>query len=156
MRATGALRPLSKTFYAQKAPGLGSAALSRVADAARARRFRRIRLVCISRPPFTGRGTTEHHRTAFNLTQSLRALLAGRGVRVHAALTGPTDTDMTRGFEIPKATPEAVARAIFDAVANGEEDIFPDPMSAAVADGWRSGVAKELERQNLAFVPANA
>jgi len=93
---------------------------------------------------------------AFNLTQSLRALLAGRGVRVHAALTGPTDTDMTRGFEIPKATPESVARAIFDAVADGEEDIFPDPMSAAIADGWRSGVAKELERQNMAFVPANA
>jgi NAD(P)-dependent dehydrogenase (short-subunit alcohol dehydrogenase family) len=41
---------------------------------------------------------------AFNLTQSLRALLAGRGVRVHAVLTGPTDTDMTRGFDIPKAS----------------------------------------------------
>jgi len=93
---------------------------------------------------------------AFNLTQSLRALLAGRGVRVHAALTGPTDTDMTRGFEIPKATPESVARAIFDAVERGEEEIFPDPMSAAIADGWRSGVAKELERQNAAFAPANA
>ena len=93
---------------------------------------------------------------AFNLTQSLRALLAGRGVRVHAALTGPTDTDMTRGFEIPKATPESVARAIFDAVDDGEEDIFPDPMSAAVADGWRSGVAKEMERQNAAFVPSAA
>jgi len=93
---------------------------------------------------------------AFNLTQSLRALLAGRGVRVHAALTGPTDTDMTRGFETPKATPASVARAIFDAVERGEEEIFPDPMSAAIADGWRSGVAKELERQNAAFVPANA
>ena len=90
---------------------------------------------------------------AFNLTQSLRALLAGRGVRVHAVLTGPVDTDMTRGFEIPKATPEAVARAIFDGVANGEEDIFPDPMSRAVADGWHGGVAKALERQNAALVP---
>ena len=67
----------------------------------------------------------------FNLTQSLRALLAARGVRVHAVLTGPTDTDMTRGFEIPKASPESVARAIFDGVENGEEDIFPDPMSAS-------------------------
>ncbi len=89
---------------------------------------------------------------AFNLTQSLRALLAGRGVRVHAALTGPTDTDMTQGFEIPKASPEAVARAIFDAVDRGEEDIFPDPMSASVADNWRSGVAKALEREQAAFV----
>jgi NAD(P)-dependent dehydrogenase (short-subunit alcohol dehydrogenase family) len=90
---------------------------------------------------------------AFNMTQSLRALLAGQGVRVHAALTGPTDTDMTRGFEIPKTAPSSVARAIFDAIGNGEEDIFPDPMSAAIADGWHSGVAKEMERQNAAFVP---
>ena len=89
---------------------------------------------------------------AFNMTQSLRALLAGRGVRVHAVLTGPTDTDMTRGIDIPKASPEAVARAIFDAVDVGEEDIFPDPASASVADSWRSGVAKALERQNAAFV----
>jgi len=56
----------------------------------------------------------------FNMTQSLRALLAGQGVRVHAVLTGPTDTDMTRGFEIPKASPESVARAIFDGVERGE------------------------------------
>ncbi len=89
---------------------------------------------------------------AFSLTQSLRALLAGQGVRVHAVLTGPTDTDMTRGFDIPKASPESVARAIFDAVDNGEEDIFPDPMSASVADSWRSGAAKALERANAAFV----
>ena len=91
---------------------------------------------------------------AFSLTQSLRALLAGRGVRVHAVLTGPTDTDMTRGFDIPKASPESVARAILDGVENGEEDIFPDPMSAAMAHGWRSGVAKALERQNAALVAA--
>src|SRR6202022_798498 len=41
---------------------------------------------------------------SFNMTQSLRALLVGQGVTVHAVLTGPTDTDMTRGFEIPKAS----------------------------------------------------
>src|SRR5271165_1745095 len=91
---------------------------------------------------------------AFNLTQSLRALLAGRGVRVHAVLTGPTDTDMTQGFEIPKASPQSVARAIFDGVENGEEDTFPDPMSASVADSWRSGPAKALEREQAAFVAA--
>jgi NAD(P)-dependent dehydrogenase (short-subunit alcohol dehydrogenase family) len=90
---------------------------------------------------------------AFSMTQSLRALLAGRGVRVHAVLTGPTDTDMTAGFEIPKASPQSVARVIFDGVDNGEEDIFPDPMSASVADGWRGGPAKAMERQNAAFVP---
>jgi NAD(P)-dependent dehydrogenase (short-subunit alcohol dehydrogenase family) len=89
---------------------------------------------------------------AFNLTQSLRALLAGRGVQVHAVLTGPTDTDMTRGFEIPKASAESVARAIFDGVEHGEEDIFPDPMTQPIAEAWRAGVVKAMERQNAAFV----
>jgi NAD(P)-dependent dehydrogenase (short-subunit alcohol dehydrogenase family) len=96
---------------------------------------------------------------AFSLTQSLRALLAGRGVTVHAVLTGPVDTDMTRGFDIPKASAESVARAILDGVEAGEEDIFPDPMSASLADGWRDGVAKAFERQNAALaqaVPAQA
>jgi NAD(P)-dependent dehydrogenase (short-subunit alcohol dehydrogenase family) len=91
---------------------------------------------------------------AFSLTQSLRALLAGRGVRVHAVLTRPVDTDMTRGFDIPKSSPESVARAIFDAVEAGEEDIFPDPMSASMADSWRNSAAKTLERQNAALVAA--
>src|SRR6266516_6113858 len=85
---------------------------------------------------------------AFSLTQSLRALLAGQGVRVHAVQTGPTDTDMTLSLDIPKASPESVARAILDAVDEGHEDIFPDPMSQAMADSWRSSAAKTLERQN--------
>jgi NAD(P)-dependent dehydrogenase (short-subunit alcohol dehydrogenase family) len=89
---------------------------------------------------------------AFSLTQSLRALLAKQGVAVHAVLTGPTDTDMTRGLEIPKASPDSVARAIFDGVDNGEEDIFPDPMSSSLVDSWRGGAAKTLERQNAALV----
>jgi NAD(P)-dependent dehydrogenase (short-subunit alcohol dehydrogenase family) len=88
----------------------------------------------------------------FNLTQSLRALLAGQGVRVHAVLTGPTDTDMTRGFDIPKASPEPVARAIFDGVDNEEEDIFPDPASQSLADSWRNGAVKALERQNAVLL----
>src|SRR4030081_1424476 len=40
---------------------------------------------------------------ALSLSQALRALLAGRGVSVHAVMTGPVDTDMSRGVDIPKA-----------------------------------------------------
>jgi NAD(P)-dependent dehydrogenase (short-subunit alcohol dehydrogenase family) len=89
---------------------------------------------------------------AFSLSQSLRALLAGRGVRVHAVMTGPVDTDMNRGLDIPKASPESVARAIFDGVENGEEEIFPDPMSETMAQSWRSGAVKAFERQNAALL----
>jgi len=91
---------------------------------------------------------------AFSLSQSLRALLAGRGVRVHAVLAGPVDTDMSRAFDVPKASPESVARAIFDGVENGEDDIFPDPMSESMAESWRNGAVKGLERQFAALVEA--
>lgn len=93
---------------------------------------------------------------AFSLTQLFRALWAGRGLRVHAVFPGPVDTDMVRGLEIPKASPESVARAIFDGVEKGEEDIFPDPMSETIAEGWRNGASKALERQFAAFVPKGA
>ncbi len=91
---------------------------------------------------------------AFSLTQSLRSLLAARGIRVHAVLTGPTDTDMTRGFEVPKATPQAVAQAIFNGVERDEEDIFPDPLAETVADAWRGGAVKALEGQLAALAAA--
>jgi NAD(P)-dependent dehydrogenase (short-subunit alcohol dehydrogenase family) len=91
---------------------------------------------------------------AFSLSQSLRALLAGQGVSVHAVMAGPVDTDMTRGFDIPKSSPESVARGILDGVENGEEEIFPDPMSESIAGSWRSGAVKALERENAALVEA--
>src|SRR3981189_1219443 len=93
---------------------------------------------------------------AFSLTQSLRALLAGQGVRVHAVLTGPVDTDMSRGLDIPKASPESVARAIFDGVQKGEDDIFPDPASASIADHWRSGAVKAFESATAALVEVSS
>ena len=91
---------------------------------------------------------------AFSLTQSLRALLAGRDVKVHAVMPGPIDTDMVRDLPIPKAPPESVARSIFDGVENGDEEIFPDPLSETMAASWRTGAAKELERQNAALLAA--
>ena len=90
---------------------------------------------------------------AFNMTQALRALLARQGVTVHGVVLGPIDTDMNRGFDIPKASPESAAQGIFDGLEKGEEEIFPDPASNSIAEGWRAGVAKTLERQFAGFVP---
>jgi len=89
---------------------------------------------------------------AFSLTQNLRPLLAGRGVSVHAVLVGPTDTEMSRGFEVPKVSPAYAAQAILDGVQNGEEEIFPHPMLDAAAHSWRTGDIKALERQFASFV----
>jgi NAD(P)-dependent dehydrogenase (short-subunit alcohol dehydrogenase family) len=93
---------------------------------------------------------------AFNMTQSLRALLASDGMSVHGVVLGPVDTDMNRGLEIPKASPESAAAGIFDGLARGDEEIFPDPASQSIAEGWRGGVVKGLERQFAAFVPESA
>ena len=93
---------------------------------------------------------------AFSMTQSLRALLAGQGVGVHAVVLGPIDTDMNRGFEIPKASPESAAIGIFNGLEKGEEEIFPDPASLSIAEAWRTGALKELERQFSAFAPRSA
>jgi NAD(P)-dependent dehydrogenase (short-subunit alcohol dehydrogenase family) len=91
---------------------------------------------------------------AFSMTQSLRAFLKSQSVSVHAVLTGPVDTEMSRGLEIPKASPEYAAQNIFDGVENKQEDIFPDPMSASMEQGWNSSGAKAMERQNAMAVQA--
>jgi hypothetical protein len=41
-------------------------------------------------------------------------------------------------------------------VDNGEEDIFPDAASRSLADSWRNGAVKALERENAAFVAVGA
>ena len=93
---------------------------------------------------------------ALNLTQSLRALLAGQGVSVHVVVLGPVDTDMNRGFNIPKVSTESAAVGILDGLEKGEEEIFPDPTSRSIAEAWGSGVSKALERQFAAFAPQTA
>jgi hypothetical protein len=80
-------------------------------------------------------------------------MLARKGVTVHSVFLGPVDTDMNRGFNIPKASPDSAAQGIFDGLERNEEDIFPDPVSQSIAEGWRGGVAKAFERQNASFVP---
>ena len=74
------------------------------------------------------------------MTRALRARVAGQGWRF-------TRSCPARGSDVPKSSPESVARAIFDAVDNGEEEIFPDPASAPMAAHWRDSAARPLERQ---------
>jgi len=110
-------------------------------------------LAAVANLPFTPTYSISK-AAALSLSQSLRALLAARDVRVHVVLPGPVETDMSGYLDLPKASPESVARAIFDGVEKGEEEIFPDPMSESIADGWRGSTAKALERQFAAYVEA--
>jgi NAD(P)-dependent dehydrogenase (short-subunit alcohol dehydrogenase family) len=84
-----------------------------------------------------------------SMTQALRMHLADSGVSVHAVLPGPVDTEMNADLDIPlpMASAESVAAAILDGVEAGDDDIFPDPVSAELAEGWRNSVVKALEGQ---------
>jgi NAD(P)-dependent dehydrogenase (short-subunit alcohol dehydrogenase family) len=70
----------------------------------------------------------------WSLTQAMRAELRPKNIRVYAAFPGTIDTDMAKAFEVQKTSPEAVARAIFEGVAAGEENIAPDAMAAGIVE----------------------
>jgi NAD(P)-dependent dehydrogenase (short-subunit alcohol dehydrogenase family) len=83
---------------------------------------------------------------AHSMTQALRAELKRRGVSVHGVFPGAVDTDMIRGFDMPKTSARAVADAILAGIERGDEDIFPDPMSQQLHQLFLKS-AKDLERQ---------
>lgn len=87
---------------------------------------------------------------AWSLTQSLRADLAKRDVRVFGVFPGAVDTDMLKGVEMPKTSSRDVASAILDGLEANDEDIFPDPMSKQLYSQWAAD-HKGIERQFAAM-----
>lgn len=83
---------------------------------------------------------------AWSMTLSLRASLAGKKIAVHNVFPGAVDTDMLKGVEMPKASPQDVAAAIVKGVEDGKEDIFPDAMSRQLYAAWAAD-HKAVERQ---------
>ena len=101
-------------------------------------------LIALASMPGFG-GYSASKAAAYSMTQAVRAELASKGIRVHAVFPGAVDTDMLRGVEMPKTSPQEVAQAVLAAVEAGEEDIFPDPMSQNAQATWRQD-PKALER----------
>jgi NAD(P)-dependent dehydrogenase (short-subunit alcohol dehydrogenase family) len=79
-----------------------------------------------------------------SLTQAQRRDL--KNTLVIGVYPGPIDTAMADGMDSEKTPPSAVASAIIDALLNGTEDVFPDPIAAYVHEGWKKD-AKAMERQ---------
>jgi NAD(P)-dependent dehydrogenase (short-subunit alcohol dehydrogenase family) len=82
----------------------------------------------------------------WSATQSMRADLARRNVRVVAVFPGPIDTDMAKEFPLAKTPAITVANEVLNGIAAGSEDIFPDPMSKQVYAAW-SKDHKAVEKQ---------
>jgi NAD(P)-dependent dehydrogenase (short-subunit alcohol dehydrogenase family) len=103
-------------------------------------------VVSLASMPALG-GYSASKAAAFSFTQALRPALKRRGIGLHAALPGAIDTDMVRSFEMPKTSPDQVARGILDGVVQGLDEITPDPMSTQLFATWQKdpqAVAQQL------------
>ena len=72
---------------------------------------------------------------AWALTNALRVELQPQNTRVVALHAGFIDTDLARGFDTSKSSPEAIVRTAFDALEAGALEILADDVSRSVHAG---------------------
>ncbi len=72
---------------------------------------------------------------AWALTNGLRHDLRAQGTQVLGLHMGFVDTDLTRGIEMPKSTPEAIVRRALDALEAGAEEVLGDELTQQVKRG---------------------
>ncbi len=83
---------------------------------------------------------------AHSLAQCLRAELRPAGVRVVNVFPGPLDDEWNQLVLPPKVAPEALARAIVQALRDGVEDVYPGDVAQEWLERWREN-PKALERE---------
>lgn len=69
---------------------------------------------------------------AWSYTNNVRAQLKERSIRVVGLHVGFVDTDLTRGFDVPKANPVDVVRQTYDALEAGESEVLADAGARAL------------------------
>lgn len=84
---------------------------------------------------------------AWSLTNSLRFELAGQKTQVVALHMGFVDTDLVRGFDIPKATPEEIVNRALDGVEAGLDEVLGDEPTRQVKQGLSAAAASYLPQR---------
>ncbi|WP_137918153.1 SDR family oxidoreductase [Hydrogenophaga sp. 2FB] len=87
----------------------------------------------ISSPTLSVYGASKS--AAWAVTNGLRIELRGQGTQVLGLHMGFVDTDLTRGIDLPKATPEDIVRRAFDALEAGAEEVLADDFTQQVKRG---------------------
>jgi NAD(P)-dependent dehydrogenase (short-subunit alcohol dehydrogenase family) len=72
---------------------------------------------------------------AWSLTNGLRHELRQQGTQVLGLHVGFVDTDLARGLEVVKVSPQSVANAAFDALEAGASEVLADDRARAVKRG---------------------
>lgn len=86
---------------------------------------------------------------ALSFSQCLRAQLRPSGIRVLNVFPGPMDEAMFRDLPQPKLSHGALARALVQALENGQDDCYPGDVAQDFLRRWRQDPkVLELELQN--------
>lgn len=72
---------------------------------------------------------------AWSLTNALRSELAAQKTQVLALHMGYVDTDLTRGFDVPKSNPEEIVKRALDGVESGADEVLADALTLQVKRG---------------------
>jgi NAD(P)-dependent dehydrogenase (short-subunit alcohol dehydrogenase family) len=83
---------------------------------------------------------------ALSLSQCLRAEMRAAGVRVINVFPGPIDDEWNQTLPPPKLTPDALAKAVVQALKDGVEDIYPGDVAQEWLARWEEN-PKILERE---------
>jgi NAD(P)-dependent dehydrogenase (short-subunit alcohol dehydrogenase family) len=89
---------------------------------------------------------------AWSLTQATRGELKKQGTLVVGVFPGAIDTDMAKGFDMPKLAPRDVASLALKAVEEGNEDLDIGDMAQGVAAGMKAD-PKAVERDFGNYLP---
>ena len=89
---------------------------------------------------------------AWSLTQATRGELAKQGTLVVAIFPGAIDTDMAKGFDMPKLAPKDVAALALKGVESGTEDVDVGDMAQGVAAGMKAD-PKAVEKDFANYQP---
>jgi NAD(P)-dependent dehydrogenase (short-subunit alcohol dehydrogenase family) len=84
---------------------------------------------------------------AWSLTNALRTELAAQRTHVLALHMGYVDTDLTRGFDVPKSSPEAIVRRALEGLESGLDEVLADEITEQVKHGLTAARPSYLPQQ---------
>ena len=84
---------------------------------------------------------------AWSLTNALRIELAAQKTHVLGLHMAYVDTDLTRGFDVPKSSPESIVRRALDGLESGLDEVLADELTAQVKSSLTAARPSYLPQQ---------
>ncbi|WP_431106472.1 SDR family oxidoreductase [Variovorax paradoxus] len=72
---------------------------------------------------------------AWSLTNALRSELSAQQTQVLGLHMAYVDTDLTRGFDVPKTSPEDIVKRALDGLEAGEDEVLADELTQQLKRG---------------------